>query len=401
MNILHIISGMAPHNGGPSFAMLGLAPAMASDGCHVHVLTTFKSGDDPEMCADLEAAGVAVTRVGPVTGPLQRHAELKSKVDQAVSQADVVHIHGMWLEVLYLAATAAQRQKKPYLIRPCGMLDPWSLSQSRWRKKIMLALRVRKNLENAAALHFTADLERDLTAPLRLRPPAIIEPNGVNLKEVTIPVPESLHLRHAYPQLGQGPVAFFLSRLHHKKGLDLLIQAFADVVKRWPEANAPNAPLPGLAIAGSGEPEYVESLIAMAANLEIADRVVFTGQLLGEAKAAAFQSADVFCLPSHQENFGIAVAEALAAGTFVVISDQINIYREIVDAGLGDAVSLESNELADALLNRLKNPPQKAAARAGVWATDRYNWDRIAERWVQVHYPTLLNQIPGSLTSHS
>src|SRR5262249_48936832 len=147
---------------------------------------------------------------------------------EMVRQADVVHIHALWEEVQHRAARTAWQRGKPYLIRPCGMLDPWSLAQGRLRKALYLRWRLRTNLNRAAALHFPSQPERALTRPLRLRVPALVEPNGISLEEFAdLPARGKFRSGHNIP--ADGPLILFMSRIHPKKGLDLLVPAFAQL----------------------------------------------------------------------------------------------------------------------------------------------------------------------------
>lgn len=383
MKVLHVISSVDSKWGGPVSALRGLTLALRHAGAEVSVLGTFKEGDDTAITDQLRAEGVEVTLVGPTKTPLAWHPRLKSAAIDAVSRVDVVHIHALWEAVQHHAATAARALGKPYVFRPCGMLDPWSLAQGRWKKRIYMAWRLRKDLNRATAIHFTADLERDLIVPLRLRAPSIVEPNGVDFGEFES-LPNEPFLRRRYPAIEGKRIVLFLSRLHHKKGLELLLPAFArldrsDVV---------------LVIAGPDQNQYRTKLEDLCGALGIADRVVFTGMLVGRERVAALAEADLFCLPSYQENFGIAVVESLAAGTPVVISDQVNIYKEILAAGVGGVVPLDVDALAAEIRRWLADPGllQAAAGRARPFVMATYQWTEIARRWMS-HYTRLCRSV--------
>ncbi len=391
LRITHVIVSLDTRGGGPSIALEGLSTQQAALGADVRVVGTFYPQDDDARLKRMQAAGVNVQLAGPVQTRLSSHPDLPPLIQRAVTDSDIVHIHAMWEQPQHLAARAAHQQNIPYIIRPCGMLDPWSLAQSKWKKKAFLAWRVRTNLNRAAALHFTTDTEQQLTGPLRLKAPGIIEPNGVDVDTLSAPADPALDLRQQHPALRDRPLIVFLSRLHHKKGLDVLLDAFALLQQNWPTHHHPDQPTPGLAIVGAGEPDYVNSLKQRATQLGIANQVVFTGMLIGDAKTAALQSADVFCLPSHQENFGIAVIEALASGTPVAISDQVNIFQKIADANLGSAVPVDPQAVAHQLRTWLDDHDARARVRrdAGPWTRENYGWEQIAHRWVHQHYPRL------------
>lgn len=387
MKVLHVISSLDPRAGGPVSALLGLATAQAQCGLEVSVLANDQTPNHEApnhavspVAARLQEQGVRVHLLRPSLGLLRATPTATAILAQTVAAAEVLHIHGLWLALPHAAAQAARRARVPYIFRPCGMLDPWSLAQSRWKKRIFLLVRARRDLNRAASLHFTTPSEADLTAPLHLKAPALIEPNGVDLAEFeTLPAPGSF--RAHYPQLGARPFVLFLSRVHPKKGLDLLIPAFA-------AAQLSDAML---IIAGPEEEGYRTCVEALVAKHKLQNRVIFTGMLQGRAKVAAFADADLFVLPSYQENFGNVVVESLAAGTPVVISDQVNIHSQITAAGVGAVVPTETGALAREIQRWMSDEAVRcaAAARARPLVRAHYDWRQIGARWA-AHYTRLL-----------
>lgn len=372
LRVLHVLSNLAVEAGGPARAIVGLARAQARLGHAVRVVASWHGTLDESIQAELEAGKVGVRQVGPTWGPLRMHRDLGPALEGEVANADVVHIHALWEDIQHRAARIAQRLGVPYVMRPCGMLDPWSLSQSAWKKKLMLALRVRRNLDRAAELHYTCAVERDLAAPLGLKARAVVEPNGVELGEFAS-LPELGSFRRRWPALHDKPFALFLSRVHPKKGLDLLIPAFA----RVPLGDSM------LVIAGPDGDGHGVEMKELARRMGVGERVVFTGMLKGRERIEALVDAELFVLTSRQENFGISVVEALAADTPVLVSDQVNIHREIAEAGVGGVVALDVAEIARELERWLVDAGLRAGAkeRAGDFVRTHYDWDRIAERW--------------------
>ena len=377
-----MLSNLDPASGGPAEALRGLATAQAEAGLTVAVLSTWTRGADLGFAHRLRAAGVAVQLVGPCYPPLNWRPGLSRAVEAAVRAADVVHIHALWESVQHLAARAARRSGRPYVFRPCGMLDPWSLSQSRWKKRAYLWLRLRADLDRAAALHFTTAIERDLVAPLGLTAPTLVEPNGIRPDEFR-DLPPRAEFRAAHGIPADAPLLFFLGRLHPKKGLDLFPPALAA--------------LPGfyLAVAGPDHDGYGDQVRQHAARLSVADRVRFVGMLRGREKLAGLAAADLFVLPSHQENFGNAVVEALAAGLPVVISDQVNLWPDVRDAGVGGVVPLRVDALTEEIRRWLSSAELRAEAgrKAIPWVRERYDWAAIARRWAD-HYRALVSRTP-------
>lgn len=376
VKVLHVLSGIDSRSGGPAAALVGLTCAQAEFGLGVSVVVTYRAGDDLTHAQELRARGVNVVTIGPAFGPLMRHRDLFSSVSAQVAAADVVHIHAVWEEIQHVAALAARRLHKPYFVRPCGMLDPWSLAQSRWKKRAYMAWRLRSDLNHAAALHFTAELERDLTQRLELRAPALIEPNGLSLAEFAV-LPPANSFRSRFPVLMGKPLILFLSRIHPKKGLDYLLPAFA----------AMHDTRAVLVIAGPDSDGYAKEVRELASRLGIVDRVLFVGMLHGAERVAALADADLFVLPSRQENFGIVVAEAMAARTAVIISDQVNIYREVLSAGAGGVVPLEVEPLTSEMNRWMGDDELRRAAgeRGRRFAFAHYDWRAITARWVE-HY---------------
>jgi glycosyltransferase involved in cell wall biosynthesis len=388
MRVLHVISELDSRAGGPAVALKGLATAQAAAGLGVTVVSTFRDAErPPDTAAALTAAGVEVKLIGAAHGPLRRHADIIPTVDHAARDADIVHIHTLWEEVQHQAARAALRHRRPYLIRPCGMLTPWSLAQSKWRKRAYLVWRLRRTLARAAALHFTTRAEQEETAEaLRLPTASITEPNGVDLSEF-VDLPSRGGFRSRYPAIGDRPLIAFLGRVHPGKGVEYLIPALA----RMKQADAM------LLVIGPDSEGFQAQMQAEAQSLGVANRVVFAGMLRGPERVAALVDADLFSLPSDHENFGIAVVEALAAGKPVVISDRVGIAQEIRAAGVGAVVRREADELAAELSRWIGDPAlrESAAARTRPFVWEQYDWAKIARRWAD-HYQRLLSAGPSA-----
>ncbi|HLL87741.1 MAG TPA: glycosyltransferase, partial [Tepidisphaeraceae bacterium] len=291
--------------------------------------------------------------------------------------------------VQHVAAMTARRSGVPYVFRPCGMLDPWSLSQNRWVKRLFLAVRLRRDLNAAAAVHYTAEAERDLAAPVELNPPTIVEPNGVDLDAFhRLPPRGAFRQQYGIPQ--DHAIVLFLSRIHPKKGLDLLIPAFAKVVA----AAGPSKRV--LVLAGPDHDAYRSTVEAIIDQHGLTERAVWTGMLRGADKVQAYVDADLFVLPSYQENFGIVVAEAMAAGLPVVISDKVNLDRDVVAARAGSVVPTQVEPLAVELVRWLADPElRRTAGLAGrQYAFERFDWQAIARRWTD-HYARLIANRPA------
>lgn len=376
MKVLHVISSIDLRAGGPATALAGLSVAQVAAGLDVRAISTFTANEKTDLAERLVNEGVKTCVVGPVSGRLGNHPDLCHTLTEAIADCDIVHIHALWEEIQHQGARLCRAMRRPYIFRPCGMLDPWSLNQGKWKKKIYMSLRLKRDLNGATAIHYTTDTERDLAKPLGFVPRAIVEPNGVHLDEFDV-LPAPGTFRSRFPELERRPYLIFLSRIHHKKGLDLLIPALA----KLPQKEVM------LVIAGPDAEGYGEQVRKMIAEHHLENRVIFAGMLYGAERVAALAEAELFCLPSYQENFGIAVVEALAAGRPVIISDQVNIYSDVLSAGVGGVVRCEIDALAGELSRWLSDSELRnraaAAARPFVW--QRYDWKQIAQRWAE-HY---------------
>jgi glycosyltransferase involved in cell wall biosynthesis len=215
--------------------------------------------------------------------------------------------------------------------------------------------------------------------PLNLRPPAIVEPLGIHLEDFS-DLPASGTFRQQYEAIGDRPLITFLGRVHPGKGLEYLIPAMAHV--------KPSSAV--LAVVGPDSENYMAKARQLADEHGVSERVIFTGMQRGPERLAALADADLFCLPSDHENFGVVVIEALACGTPVVVSEEVNIHREITEAGVGAVAERRVEPLAETLSQWLqdKDLRDSAGERARPFVEAHYNWQTIAERWCE-HYRRL------------
>jgi glycosyltransferase involved in cell wall biosynthesis len=378
--VLHVIPAVAPRYGGPSRAVLSMCRALRSIGVRAEVAST--DADGRARLSGLAAASAAVpTRLfaRQWSEAFKYSRPLARWLDGHVREFDVVHVHAVFSHACLAAARACRRRGVPYVVRPLGSLDPWSLARRRLEKRILWHAGVARMLRGAAAIHYTTDEERrQAERPLGLAGGVVI-PLGVD---------DELFERSAArgagapgrPELAGRPYALFLSRLHPKKGLELLLEAFAGLVETaradW-----------RLVVAGDGEPAYVSALRRRAERLGDGGRILFTGWLAGVERLETLRGAGLFVLPSHQENFGLAAAEAMAAGVPVLLSDRVNLADLVIAAGAGWVVPPDAAPLRDALAAALRDPTARAArGRAGQeLARERFAWPVVAARLVDLY----------------
>ena len=258
-----------------------------------------------------------------------------------VKDYDLLHIHALFSYATIPAAYWAKRLNIPYIVRPLGVLNRWGMTNRRaWLKKLSFSLIESRILSGAAAIHFTSEQEELEAAELGVSGRPIIIPNPVDVPP-NVAKTNRGKFRARHPEVADRTLILFLSRLDRKKGLDLLLPAFADVRATGLKA--------ALIIAGDGEPTFVESLKEDAVRLGIVSDVFWAGFLTGEEKWSALADADLFVLPSYSENFGISLVEAMTFAVPVIVSDQVAIHREVSAAKAGLVIPCRHQDLVVAL----------------------------------------------------
>jgi glycosyltransferase involved in cell wall biosynthesis len=377
MRILHVTPYYHPAAewGGPVRSVALLAQATARAGVHVEVVTTSRRGS--VALAEVppgtrEVDGVPVTYCH-ARGPRRFFfsPQLAAEVRRRVRRADVVHLHGIWTYPVVAAARACEGAGVPYVLSPRGSLDPWALRQKSWKKRLYTLLVERHTIHGAALLHFTsADEQR--TAPSAVRAlPHVVVPNCLDLDRLL-----SLDRREAG---SRAPEVLVLGRIHPMKGFDVLVPAFRRLVDGGRSAT--------LMIAGNDEGGYRRVVERLVAEHRLGDRVRFLGELDGPGKEEAFARAALLVAPSYRENFGNAVAEAMAAGLPVIVSERVGIAADIADARAGLVVPIDAGAVASALGRLLAEPAAGAAmgARGRTLARGRYAGPAVAATMIAAY----------------
>jgi glycosyltransferase involved in cell wall biosynthesis len=375
MKVLHVIPSISPLRGGPSRAVIDMVATLRLQGVDAAILTTNDHGPGlhPELVTGhwqwhQGVPVLAFPRWSPPVAALREFAfspALSLWLAGHLKDYDLLHIHALFSYPSTSAMAQARWAAVPYILRSIGQLSPWSLAQSPGRKRLMLRLIERRNLQRAALLHFTTQAERDEAACLGLVPPSLVLPLGVRGPD--LPAQPADHLGPA------APVHFlFLSRLHPKKQLENLLDALALLQRRRPQASW------DLAIAGDGEPRYVAALQERARQLGLGERCRWLGFVAGEAKWRALETADWYVLPSAAENFGIAAVEALAAGTPVILSPEVAVAADVARAGAGLVSASDPEALALTLATALERPSLSRRAAALNLAETAFSWSTIA-----------------------
>lgn len=377
MNIVHAVETLDPSHGGPALSVPSLAAAQAGLGHNV-TLVTYADADPQALRTSLpgfdkvRVAGIAKRRFGEWL--LARAA--RERFEEVTSSADVVHVHGLWRPFPLVAAQVGLRRGLKLVIAPRGMLDPWSLEQRRWLKQLSLKLAWKRVLDGAFFVHALNDDEAQLMRPLELRSQVRVFPNGV-FPQAFQQLPSPSLFRAKCAALGERPYLLFLGRLHHKKGLDYLVAAFAEYCRLERQTD--------LVIAGPDD-GVGQDLQRQVQDLGLGNRVHVVGPLYGADKYSALVGATCFCLPSRQEGFSMAITEALACGVPVVASEQCH-FPEIGLAGAGEVVPLDCNKIASALLGLTTSAERlrQATEAAKSLVFSRYDWRAIATDVVEAY----------------
>ena len=332
MKLLHIIGSMDPHTGGPCQTIRNFAPPFIAKGNQLEVVCL----DDPKSDY-LGTDRFQVHALGQGRGGWNFHPALSPWLESNLSRYDAVILNGLWQYQGYALWKVAQRTKTPpYYIYPHGMLDPWFQKLSvrpmkAVRNWMVWKLFQHRIVSHASALLFTCEEERRLARmPFRPYAPKQEAVVGLGLPEPPVYAEKmKLAFGEKCPGLNNEPYLLFIGRIHEKKGVDALIKAYALVAD-----SAAGKPLPKLVIAGPGlQHDYGKKIYQLADETCPKGSVLWPGMLTGDAKWGALYNCEASILPSHQENFGISVVETLACGRPVLISNQVNIWREIKEAG--------------------------------------------------------------------
>lgn len=447
MKILHVVALIQASTGGPAVSVTRLASEQAKMGHEV----TLACLDYPCLGPQVAAPGVrAVSVKGNILAVRGRGwcPEFRRVLMEEARKADVVHNHGLWMWPNAYAREAAVAAGKPLIISPRGMLEAWSLNRSKLRKAVAWRLFEKRNLQSAAMFHATAasearsieeifshrltrikgrispggcaDLTRgecsrretpgarsassnrdDLKLNTATGVPIVVAANGVELPDLgRRPGREILEIK--FPELKDRSWVVFMSRLHPKKGVDVLLRAWSRQKEvtgdEWrvkssqtetPPCRNTETPHRGavLVLAGSDLIGYRKEIEGMIKELSLEDSVVITGEVLGQKKDCLLANSDVFVLPSHSENFGIVVAEAMAWGRPVIASTGAP-WKEVAEVGAGWWVKPEEESLAQVLHEALAKRPDELdamGAKGRALVAERYTWATPAAKLVRAY----------------
>jgi len=366
VNLLQVISSADPAHGGPMEGIRQTSEVLAQMGHHTEVA----SSDDPAL-PWLRDFSLTVHALGPGKSGYGYAPRMVPWLRENAARYDAVIVNGLWQYAGLAAWRALRGRETPYFVYTHGMLDPWfkrAYPLKHLKKSLYWPWGDYRVLRDAKAVLFTCEEEKLLARQSF----GLYRANEVVVSYGTAgPAGDAVAQRAAflsrYPELRGKRLLLFLSRIHVKKGCDLLIEAFARVAGADPSLR--------LVMAGPDQTGWRPELERRAASLDVPDRITWAGMLTGDMKWGAFYAAEVFALPSHQENFGVAVAEALACSLPVLISNKVNIWREIIEDGAGLVAEDTEAGMTRLLQEWLALPPparQEMARRARRCFEDRF-----------------------------
>jgi glycosyltransferase involved in cell wall biosynthesis len=362
---VQVISHLDPRYGGVSKVLPELATAIAHAGEMSTCVAAFCHPDEhfvPEV-----APGVSVRHFPASRFRWLKERNLKRDWNALLEPASGVHIHGLWEQSTAVASRGACKQGKPYIVSAHGMLESWALANKRVKKTLYLALMERANLERAACLHALTVAELQDYRRLGLQNPVAVIPNGVRIPERV----SSTAFFERFPALEGKRLLLFLGRIHFKKGLDILSEAWSHLASDKPDVH--------LVLAGPDFENTLSQVKALVRERNLTERVTFTGMLAGELKWSALAAATCFVLPSYSEGLSVSVLEAMGMSVPVVITENCNL-PEVHSFGCGRVVTAEADSLAAAIAEVLDTP---SAALAGMGERGRqlvarnYSWESV------------------------
>jgi glycosyltransferase involved in cell wall biosynthesis len=381
---LNVVSHIHPQYGGVATSIPPLCEALEAGRRYRASVAAFcSSGED--------VGGVATGKFSFTRFPAGRlrwalAPKLRQDLGLLVKNASVVHIHGIWQEHCGLSAIQGLKHNKPVILSAHGMLEPWALGIKRWKKRLYLAAGHRGHLQSAACLRALTKSEADDYRRAGLRNPIAVIPNGVAIPPELNPA----EFLQKYPELRGKRLLLFLGRLHYKKGIDLLAEAWGNLCGRFGDTQ--------LVFAGPHSDESRKPLLETIDRLKIGSRITFTGILGGTLKWSALAAADVFILPSYSEGFSMAALEAMAAGCPVILSKACH-FPEVEEVQCGWTIDPNLEALESAIrvcLTADRSLLRALGANGQHLARTRYDWAQVAGQIADVCDWLMGGAIPAS-----
>lgn len=385
--ICQVVASINEDVGGTAYSVTNLAKALSGHNISSHLFTL-----------DYQSNGLQIS-----VGNVKFHSERARKLaiqfrglqptasqylaKLASAELDLIHNHGLWMFPNLYARQAAVAHQIPLVISPRGMVESWSLNNSWYKKCPAWFLYEKQNLNSAIAFHATSAEEVKSIRRLGYKQPIALIPNGVSIPTRDERANKQV-LSEIFPQIDKKKWLLFLSRIHPKKGLDNLLRVWQLLANRFPDWH--------LIIAGSDLIGYQAELELLVEQLQLKQQITFTGMLSGQLKFSALTNADLFVLPTHSENFGIAIAESLAYGVPVVTTKGAP-WQELETYKCGWWVDDNQEALMDALIEAMEIPAskrQEMGLKGRELVKVKYSWQSIAKDMASVYHWILTGSEP-------
>lgn len=363
--IIHLVSSIDVSTGGPARSITAIVQGLLDNStCKCLILT----GASPFPELGLLSRPKETVEYFQI-GTFGRFKNLN--ISNIIEDGTVLHGHGMWELSTNQLCRAAVKNNLPYVISPHGMLEPWALKQGSLKKKIALWVYQFNDLKNASCIHATSLLEAENIWNLGLKNPIAVIPNGINLTDIA-PV--------SVKQNNRARKALFLSRIHPKKGIENLLDAWGalpeNIKKEW-----------SLDIVGNGEEGYLKKLNSKINELKLQNQVSIIGPLYDDKKNLAYQSADLFVLPTYSENFGMVVAEAMAFG-LPVITTKGTPWEELETHNAGWWIEIGVKQLTHALTEAMQKSTEtliQMGANGRKLVEQNYSIEAVSTKMIQMY----------------
>jgi glycosyltransferase involved in cell wall biosynthesis len=352
-----------------------MARAQARSGNEVQIYTTNLDGfNEPSASTELavQRDGVGI-RYFPIQHPrlLGTSMHLARGLIEKIPDVDIVHIHSLYMFHTAVSAFYCGKFQTPFVISPHGALDPYIYKRHRFRKMIIEVLFQNRVTRCASGIHFITEEERMLAKKYTYGTPGFVVPLGLEIDEYTNR-PSKRTLFSRFPELNGKKIILFLGRVNFKKGLDILVNAFADVARERDDVH--------LLIAGPDDDGYGKRVTAWLKKEKVYTKTTLAGMLQGEEKLEALHYSSLFVLPSYSENFGIAILESMACGLPVIVSEKVNLWPVVVAAKAGHVAPCDAEAFSRKILDILDdNEMARQMGKNGIaLVQDKFSWREIA-----------------------
>ena len=365
MKVLSFVSSLDLSSGGPSRSVPMLAKGLAELGVDITLMAI--RSENMNIHA-LEGTSVRLKVISP---SFSRREIAKFLADE---RFELIQIQSVWEMPYHKVMVEARKLNIPYIVTPRGMLEPWSLSQKKWKKRLAWWLYQRNDVQKSACVFTTAKMEAEHVSALGITTCKAVIPNGI--ETVGYPCKSSIE--------GVKKQVLFLSRVHVKKGIELLFEAWKRILPDYVDWQ--------LLVIGNGEAEYIHSLENRVENLGLKDCIKILPPVFGEAKIKVYQESALFCLPSFSENFGMVIAEAMSCGTPVITTTNCP-WKILNGTKTGWCIDLSVDNLENALREAMgmdASALYDMGQRASKLIYDNFDYRSVTRKTLRL-YEWLLN----------